>query len=405
MSAVSVLRDFERRERVTRDLNQSGLAALVCALPHNVLMLTGYWPVVGTSLAVATRNGSFQILAPDDEAEIANGGLADRVKTFSVGSLNEVVSAAVAAREPLRQLASELSLPPGSSVGYESGSSVVPAPYVSIHLYGGAMRELAAYAFPESTITPADDLLARLRSVTSQNELRRVRLSCRIAEQAFLRGAGELRRSLTEVEAADLFRSPLAVSGSTYEGIRRAGGQVFCMSGPDSAEAYAAYQLSRNRTIKKNDLVLVHCNSQADGYWTDITRTFCFGEPDERMRRIYGAVFSARRAALDAIAPGISAAVVDKAARDVLADNGFGDAFRHGLGHGVGFAAIDHNSPPRLHPASTDILEPGMIFNIEPAIYLKGFGGIRHCDMVAITEEGPELLTSFQSKLEELIIE
>jgi Xaa-Pro aminopeptidase len=119
---------------------------------------------------------------------------------------------------------------------------------------------------------------------------------------------------------------------------------------------------------------------------------------------MYEAIFAAREAALGAIRPGVKAADVDRAARVVIGDYGFAKAFKHGLGHGVGFAAINHNAIPRLHPASEDILQPGMIFNIEPAVYFNGFGGIRHCDMVLLTEHGPEVLTPFQSTLESLTV-
>jgi Xaa-Pro aminopeptidase len=86
----------------------------------------------------------------------------------------------------------------------------------------------------------------------------------------------------------------------------------------------------------------------------------------------------------------------------VLAERGFGPQFKHGTGHGVGFAAIDHNARPRIHPASDDVLEVGMVFNVEPAVYVEGWGGLRHCDLVAVTGEGAELLTPFQASLEEL---
>ena len=85
-------------------------------------------------------------------------------------------------------------------------------------------------------------------------------------------------------------------------------------------------------------------------------------------------------------APWRGAEDVDRAARDVIRRHGFGDdAFPHGTGHGVGFAAIDHTARPRLHPASDDVLQPGMVFNVEPAIYIEGYGGFRHCDMVVVT--------------------
>lgn len=103
----------------------------------------------------------------------------------------------------------------------------------------------------------------------------------------------------------------------------------------------------------------------------------------------------ARDAALHAAVPGAHASGIDATARDVLTRRGFGAQFLHAVGHGVGFAAADANAMPRLHPQSPDILEAGMTFNIEPAIYFKGEGGLQHCDVVACTESGAEVLTSF----------
>lgn len=119
---------------------------------------------------------------------------------------------------------------------------------------------------------------------------------------------------------------------------------------------------------------------------------------------MYDAVVAAREAALAGIRPGVGAADVDHAARDVLRDRGLGDQFRHATGHGVGFAAIDPNARPRLHPVSEDVLEVGMVFNVEPAIYLEGDCGLRHCDVVTVTESGAKVLTPFQSTPDELVI-
>ncbi|MCA1684981.1 MAG: M24 family metallopeptidase, partial [Planctomycetia bacterium] len=147
----------------------------------------------------------------------------------------------------------------------------------------------------------------------------------------------------------------------------------------------------------------VHCNSYADGYWVDVTRTYSLGEPAGR-RAIYEAVFAAREAALAAARPGVKASAVDRAARGVLEAAGFGPRFTHPTGHGVGFAAIDPDARPRIHPASDDLLEEGMVFNIEPAVYFEGDCGLRHCDVVALTAGGAEVLTPFQATIEELII-
>jgi Xaa-Pro aminopeptidase len=87
-----------------------------------------------------------------------------------------------------------------------------------------------------------------------------------------------------------------------------------------------------------------------------------------------------------------------------LQSRGFGKEFRHPTGHGVGFGAIDAHALPRLHPKSPDVLEAGMVFNVEPAIYIEGYGGVRHCDLVALTEKGAEVLTPWQAGMESLLI-
>jgi Xaa-Pro aminopeptidase len=206
------------------------------------------------------------------------------------------------------------------------------------------------------------------------------------------------------VETAANFRRPLSASLAQFNQIQRADGFAWCMSGANSALAAGAYARSRAKAIQAGDLVLVHINSYADGYWTDVTRTFTMGKPDGRQQEMYDAIALAREAALTAIRPGATGAEVDSAARDVLTARGFGPHFKHSTGHGVGFSAIDANAKPRLHPKSNDTLEVGMVFNIEPAIYFDGYGGIRHCDMVTVTKSGAELLTSFQCSSGELIL-
>jgi Xaa-Pro aminopeptidase len=147
--------------------------------------------------------------------------------------------------------------------------------------------------------------------------------------------------------------------------------------------------------LEDGDLVMVHANTVGDGYWTDITRTYVVGSPSAEQQNMYAAIAEARAAALQAIVPGVSAREVDHAARSILAQHGYGSNFKHATGHGVGFAAANPHAYPRIHPASPDILKAGMTFNLEPAIYLDGLQGMRHCDMVVCTESGCEALTPF----------
>src|SRR6185437_12746787 len=148
------------------------------------------------------------------------------------------------------------------------------------------------------------------------------------------------------------------------------GGFGWCMSGPNASKASAAYQHTSDRVFEPGDSVLLHCNSYVGGMWTDITRTYLLSP--NRYDEIRQAIRDARDAALAAIKPGVEAHVVDQAARSLLEARGYGKQFRHATGHGVGFAAINHNAHPRIHPLSHDVLKSGMVFNIEPACYEDG---------------------------------
>jgi Xaa-Pro aminopeptidase len=393
-------RDHVRVERIVRGLLKMDLDAVVCVLPMNVLLVSGYWPVVGTALAVAGADGRVVVVVPEDERELAAQGWADEVVTYAPASLDEMKSVIEAVREPLRQATRNLQIT-HARIGCEGGAVSAPASYVGTFSYRGEIFDLLGDVLPAFENVGADGLLAELRAIPTPYELERIRTACDIAGAAFQAGVRRLQPGLKETEAAVLFRAPLAASG---EGCERADGFAFCMSGPNAACAYAAYQQSRARKLQTGDLVLIHCNSYADGYWTDITRTYCLGGPDERQRAMYRAMFDARAAALAAIHPGVRAAEVDRAARAAIASHGFGNAFKHPTGHGVGFAAIDHNAPPRLHPKSEDMLKEGMVFNVEPGIYVEGYGGMRHCDMVVVTADGALVLTPFQTDIAELIV-
>ncbi|MGH9395496.1 MAG: M24 family metallopeptidase [Terriglobia bacterium] len=397
-------RNNERVERIRRSLQEQPLDLVVCALPLNVVMLSGYWPVVGTSLVIASKDGHLGLLVPKDEEDLGQRGWADEAITFHPGSLDKITTPAEAIRGPLQDLLSKMGAAP-AHIGLERDEASEPASYAAMHLYGEMLKKLLGDIFPSASLASADDLLRQLRTLKTLDETNRIRIACGFAERAFREGKRQLRPGLTEVEAAALFRGPLSAALPDFPEVERADGFVFCMSGSNSALASGAYARSRAKRIEAGDLVLVHCNSYADGYWTDITRTYCIGALHERQRAMYTAVFAARDAALRAISQGIKAAEIDRAARDILSAHGFGPQFKHSTGHGIGFSAINPNARPRLHPKSQDTVESGMVFNVEPAIYIDGYGGVRHCDMMAVTENGAELLTPFQCRVEELLVD
>jgi Xaa-Pro dipeptidase len=169
---------------------------------------------------------------------------------------------------------------------------------------------------------------------------------------------------------------------------------VHVMAGPRAALAYRAFNLTSNATIKQGDTVTVQMEIGINGYWAELTRTFFAGTISEEWRKAYQACIAAQEAALKLIRDGASARAVDGAARQVMEQAGFGAAFKHGLGHGFGFQAINHAAAPVLHPASHAVLRSGMVHNMEPAVYLDGKGGFRLNDNVAVREDGNEVLSS-----------
>lgn len=400
MHGTKGARDMERVTAVRAALEASSFDGLVCALPSNVLMLSGYWPVVGTACAVFGPGGTVVVVAPTDEHVFARAGWADAIIALESDHLDALPTVAETLRAPMRAALERAGLR-GCRVGVEGGGQFEPSSYVGTYRQGASLDSMLR---DEGSIPiPADELLSRLRSRLSARERGMAATACRIAQQAFVAAASMLQPGLTESDAATLVRARLGTPESD-ELVRRADGFAFCMSGANAAEAYGSYARSTRKRLLEGNLVLVHCNSYGDGFWTDITRTFCLGEPDARQRAMYDAVLSARAAALAIIRPGARAADVDAAARELLRSRGFGAQFKHSTGHGVGFAAIDSRAQPRLHPSSPDVLRAGMVCNVEPAIYIDGYGGIRHCDVVAVTDDGCDVLTPFQLEMDDLVI-
>ena len=150
------------------------------------------------------------------------------------------------------------------------------------------------------------------------------------------------------------------------------------------------------RRLKPGDGVLVDMGCTVQGYWSDITRTVFYGEPNEKQKDIYDVVLKANRTAFDAIKPGVTCGSIDLAARKVIENAGYGDYFIHRLGHGVG---LEIHEAPYIVRNNKLILESGMVFSNEPGIYIIDEIGIRVEDTVTCTQNGCESLTRFKRAL------
>jgi Xaa-Pro aminopeptidase len=239
---------------------------------------------------------------------------------------------------------------------------------------------------------PTDRVVERLRVVKDAFEidtLRRAAAGMTGVVEAVL---PQLRAGLVERDVAAVLESALRQAG--YE---RPAFDTIVASGPNSA---LPHYRAGARTLAAGDLLVLDFGGVLDGYCSDLTRTVSVGVPSDEARRLYDAVRDAQAAAIAAVRPGIPATDVDRAARQVLDARGFGPAFGHGTGHGLG---LDVHEEPRVSRPQPDVtavlLEPGMVFTIEPGAYLSGFGGVRIEDDVLVTATGGELLTHVPTDL------
>lgn len=229
-----------------------------------------------------------------------------------------------------------------------------------------------------------------LRAVKEAGEVASIREAVRRAEAAFLEVRPYIRAGRRESEVAWRLEERLR-----KKGCRRIPFDIIVASGPNSALPHAR---AAERKLSAGDLVVVDWGGEAGGYFSDMTRTLLIrGKDAARKKEIHRLVFEAQRKAIRAVRPGAGSPEIDSAARDVIKKAGYGRNFGHGLGHGVG---LEVHELPRISPTSKDRLKEGMVFTVEPGVYVPGLGGVRIEDMVLVTQGGAEVLTSLPRGLD-----
>jgi Xaa-Pro aminopeptidase len=227
-------------------------------------------------------------------------------------------------------------------------------------------------------LVPAGPEVEALRRVKDADELELIGRAQRFTDDVFERVVlnGGLRAGVTERQLA--CRMEIAMLDA---GTERAFEPIVAFG----AHAAEPHHHPTDRELMSGDVVKLDFGALADGYHSDMTRTVAFGDPDPRLREIRDVVAAANGAGIDAVRPGASTVEVDAAARAVVADAGFGDAFPHGLGHGVG---LEIHEDPFLRWHGGVKLEEGMVVTVEPGVYIPGLGGVRIEDMVEVTADG-----------------
>jgi len=231
-------------------------------------------------------------------------------------------------------------------------------------------------------LIPTASLVERLRSIKEPEELVLIGKAIELTDAAFEHAKSTIHPDITEMEAAWEIESFLRQGGS--EGIPF---EIIVASGSNSALPHAK---PSGRTIQSGEPVLIDMGARINGYCSDFSRTLCLGKPDKNLLGIYDIVLKAQLAAIEGIESGMNAPQADALARSVIEKSGYGDAFGHSLGHGVGLEVHEY---PALSSNSSDLLLDGMVFTIEPGIYMAGWGGVRIEDMVILEKGKVKVLT------------
>jgi Xaa-Pro aminopeptidase len=236
-------------------------------------------------------------------------------------------------------------------------------------------------ALPDAQQSLASDVLADLRMRKSPEEVDALRRAGQAIDRVHSRMAEFLVPGRTEREAGRAIAAAILAEG------HRTVDFVIVASGPNGASPH--HEVG-DRVLQAGDVVVVDIGGTTpEGYCSDCTRMYVLGEPPEEFRRYFAVLHEAQLAACAHARPGVTAESVDAAARSVIAGAGYGDAFLHRTGHGIG---VETHEEPYIVDGNTTVLEPGMAFSIEPGIYLAGKHGARIEDIVVTTEDGIERL-------------
>jgi Xaa-Pro aminopeptidase len=247
-------------------------------------------------------------------------------------------------------------------------------------------------------IVPCDGIVEGLRLKKDDHEIEMLRRGGLLLSAVALDVLQDARAGITEQELAAKIDWRIKSAG-----FERCSFETIVASGPNSALPHAH---AGERVLGDGDLVVLDFGGVYGGYCVDLTRTVAVGKVDAEMRRVYGAVLEAQQAAIVAAKGGVRAGDIDAAARQTLARHNLAEAFGHSTGHGLG---VEIHEAPRVGPkreataersaAEDDLIEPGMVFTIEPGAYIPGWGGVRIEDDVLVTGEGIELLTNVPREL------
>ncbi|HEU5138978.1 MAG TPA: Xaa-Pro peptidase family protein [Bacillales bacterium] len=243
--------------------------------------------------------------------------------------------------------------------------------------------------FPCSKFAEAEEKLEELRMIKDESELKALREAARLADVAVQTGVDAIKEGTTEMEI---------LAEVEYEmkkkGISEMAFSTMVLTGANAASPHGS---PGNTPVRKGDLVLFDLGVVVDGYCSDITRTVAYDHVSHEQEKIYNTVLDAQKASLAKGKPGARIGDLDQTARQIISEAGYGEYFPHRIGHGLGMEA---HEAPSMSENNNDVLKSGMVYTIEPGIYVPDVAGVRIEDDVYVTEKGYECLTQYPKELQ-----
>lgn len=367
-TGTSAAQHKTRISRLQNRLKKAGAAALLVTNPRDIRYLTGFvgddsWALVRASASQVHVLSDFRFdeqirsEAPQVKAIMRKKSLADE----------------------LAKLADRLRL---DRVGLQADHVTLVQRKTLVKALGGARR-----------LAELDDGLLMQRAIKDDDEIARITQALKLQQQAYQATLATIEPGQSEFEVAARLE---------YE-IRRRGADGVSFPSIVAADANASlpHAIPGQARLRRKGIVLFDWGARYQGYCGDMTRVVGLGGMPAKMREVYQIVLEAQMAAIDAIAPGKAMQEIDAVARGIITKAGYGKAFGHSLGHGVG---LDIHEQPTLSPRSTGVLEPGHIVTVEPGIYLPGVGGVRIEDVVLVTPDGHRVLSQLPKDLKSAMI-
>jgi Xaa-Pro aminopeptidase len=366
-----------RRDRLRAKLAQDGVDAYLISGVANVTYLTGF-----------KGEASHLVVSKNKDILVSDARFTEQIK-------NECPGLEAIIRPPTKKtfdmVAEAIRSIKALSIGFECQVLTV-SDFESL-------KEI----LPECSWLATRERVETQRMVKEPIEIEAIRAAIQMAQDAFVSLSKSLSPSQTEKNVADELERLMRSMGAQCAAF-----PIIVAAGLNAALPHA---IPSQHCIGNESLLLVDWGaSSPSGYKSDLTRvldthnfskTIKQAESKDKLRKIYSVVQKAQKAAFDAIKPGVKALDVDRAARQLIAEAGFGEYFGHGLGHGIG---LQIHEAPWLRPGSETVLERGMVFTLEPGIYLPGWGGVRIEDNILVTSSGAEYLTGISRELDDNII-